>query len=110
MAVKHIVLFRFKADASAETVKEGTSRMLSLKEGCIHPTTQKPYIKALTGGKDISIEGADNGITHAFVMEFESIEDRDHYVNNDPYHAEFKSWIISYLEKFIIVDYEEGVF
>lgn len=33
-------------------------RMLGLKDGCIHPTTQKQYIKSLTGGKDNSIEGA----------------------------------------------------
>ncbi|KAI1804319.1 stress responsive A/B barrel domain protein [Daldinia bambusicola] len=110
MAVKHLVLFAFKADAGAEIVKEGTSRMLSLKEGCIHPTSQRPYIKALTGGKDNSIEGAQDGITYAFVVEFESIEDRNYYVNKDQYHAKFKSDMVPYLEKLIIVDYSEGVF
>ncbi|OTB20774.1 hypothetical protein K445DRAFT_92800 [Daldinia sp. EC12] len=110
MPVKHLVLLQFKDGASAETVKDGTSRMLSLKEGCIHPTTRKQYIKALTGGKDISIEGAQNGITHAFVAEFESLEDRNYYVNQDPFHAEFKSYMVPRVEKFIVVDFAEGVF
>ncbi|KAI0387826.1 hypothetical protein F5Y04DRAFT_12492 [Hypomontagnella monticulosa] len=58
MTVKHLVLFRFKADASSEAVREASSRMLGLKDGCVHPTSQKQYIKSLTGGKDNSIEGA----------------------------------------------------
>lgn len=33
------------------------ARMLALKDTCIHPTTQKPYIKASSGGIDNSIEG-----------------------------------------------------
>lgn len=31
--------------------------MLGLKDKCIHPTSQKPYIKSFTGGKDNSPEG-----------------------------------------------------
>lgn len=33
------------------------NRMLSLKQDCIHPTTQKPYILESSGGKDHSSEG-----------------------------------------------------
>lgn len=32
-------------------------RMLELKDKCIHPTSQKPYIKAFSGGKNNSPEG-----------------------------------------------------
>lgn len=31
--------------------------MLALQTTCLHPTTNKPYIKAIIGGKDISSEG-----------------------------------------------------
>lgn len=31
--------------------------MLALKDTCIDPITQKPYIRSLVGGKDSSIEG-----------------------------------------------------
>jgi hypothetical protein len=32
------------------------SKMLGLKDGCLHPTSQKPYIKSLTGGTNNSPE------------------------------------------------------
>ncbi|KAI0889180.1 stress responsive A/B barrel domain protein [Annulohypoxylon maeteangense] len=110
MAVKHLVLFQFKASASAEVVKESSLRMLGLKEGCIHPTSKKQYIKSLTGGKDNSHEGAQHGITHAFVAEFESLEDRDYYVNTDPFHQKFKAFAGPFIEKVIVVDFSEGEF
>ncbi|KAI1644285.1 stress responsive A/B barrel domain protein [Daldinia loculata] len=110
MLLKHLVLFQFKADTGADAVNEATSRMLGLKEGCVNATSGKQYIRSLTGGKDNSIEGAQRDLTHAFVAEFESIEDRNYYVNEDPWHAEFKSWVVPFLENFVIVDYSEGVF
>lgn len=83
MPVKHIVLFGFKADASPDAVKKvgrmtelvslhcfdrvvnhnsrGGNKVvadiLELKDTCIHPTSQKPYIRSLSGGQDNSKEG-----------------------------------------------------
>ena len=51
-----------------------------------------------------------NGITHAFVVEFESIEDRDYYVNDDPTHDEFKKLAGKVLEKAQVIDFIDGVF
>ena len=31
--------------------------MLALSEKCLHPTSQKPYIKSFSGGKNNSPEG-----------------------------------------------------
>lgn len=31
--------------------------MLTLKDNCVHPTSQQPYIKSASGGKDNSPEG-----------------------------------------------------
>lgn len=31
--------------------------MLALQTACLHPTTNKPYVKAIIGGKDNSSEG-----------------------------------------------------
>ncbi|KAF2426328.1 hypothetical protein EJ08DRAFT_593837, partial [Tothia fuscella] len=50
------------------------------------------------------------GITHAFIMEFESTGDRDYYVNTDPVHDEFKKLAGEILEKAIVMDYIDGVF
>lgn len=43
-------------------------------------------------------------------MEFESAEDRDYYVNEDPTHDEFKKLAGKVLEKAQVVDFTAGVF
>ncbi|KAI0160094.1 dabb-domain-containing protein [Hypoxylon sp. FL1284] len=110
MTVKHLVLFGFKLDAGSEAIQEASSRMLGLKDGCVHPTSQKQYIKSIIGGKDNSPENLQNGITHAFVAEFESVEDRDYYAKSDPAHQAFKDYVRPYVQKLIVVDFSEGVF
>lgn len=57
MTLVHTVLFLFKEDVQPEAVKEACKHFLSLKETCIHPTANKPYILSLKGGKDNSPEG-----------------------------------------------------
>lgn len=101
--------------------------MLGLKDTCVHPTSAKPYILSFTGGKDNSPEGAQvgicslleilrdltasqNGITHAFSVEFESTEDRDYYVKSDPAHQAFIAFAGTVVEKAIVVDYTPGAF
>ncbi|KAF8178555.1 hypothetical protein K438DRAFT_1726133 [Mycena galopus ATCC 62051] len=103
-------MFQFKADASPEAVQEACVRMLSLKEGCIHPESRLPCIKSLTGGKDNSTEGLQNGIQYAFVVEFESAADRDYYVVTDPTHKAFVKSIAAIMQKAIVVDYNVGLF
>jgi len=110
MAVIHLVLFQFKAELGVQAVDEACNKMLALKDTCIHPRTQKPYISSLTGGKDHSPEGAQNGITHAFTVGFESVEDRDYYVKSDPIHQAFVAFAGAVVEKAIVVDYTVGEF
>ena len=43
-------------------------------------------------------------------MEFETPEDRDYYVDNDPAHQEFKKLAGKIREKAIVVDFASGVF
>ncbi|PVH94127.1 hypothetical protein DM02DRAFT_573372 [Periconia macrospinosa] len=106
----HIVLFQFKKSASSFHIKEITSKMLALKKSCINPTTNRPYIKSITGGKDNSKENLQNGLTHAFIVKFASDEDRDFYVNEDPVHKAFKDAAGPHLEKAVVVDFQESVF
>lgn len=51
-----------------------------------------------------------NGITHAFVVEFENAEDRDYYVKSDPVHLAFVKSLGGVIEKVQVVDYTSGVF
>lgn len=99
--------------------------MLGLKGACIHPTSQKPYIKSLSGGRDNSKEGMQvslsfqalgeattirsrseqAGIQYGFVVEFDNLEDRDYYVEKDEAHEAFKNSARPIIEKVIVVDY-----
>jgi hypothetical protein len=49
-------------------------------------------------------------MTHAFIMEFESLEDRDYYVHEDPSHAAFKKIAGQIIEKPQVIDFTNGLF
>ncbi|KAK0616612.1 hypothetical protein B0T14DRAFT_435696, partial [Immersiella caudata] len=49
-----------------------------------------------------------NGMTHGFVIEFDSVEDRDYYVTKDPTHLAFVKSIEDLVEKEIAVDFDDG--
>ena len=53
---------------------------------------------------------AKNGVTHGFVAEFASAQDRDYYVNTDPTHRAFVNSIDGLVEKAIVVDFIDGVY
>ncbi|KAL0936894.1 stress responsive a b barrel domain-containing protein [Colletotrichum truncatum] len=107
MTITHIVQFSFKDDLSQEEMCES---MLSLKDKCVHPTSKEPYIKSVSGGVDNSPEGLQDGITHVFVVEFESAEDRDYYVREDPAHLAFVAAAGKTVSKARVVDFTPGVF
>ena len=49
-------------------------------------------------------------MSHAFVVQFSSDEDRDYYVNQDPAHDAFKQAAGTFIEKAVVVDFQNGVF
>ncbi|KAI8408154.1 hypothetical protein FOFC_11088, partial [Fusarium oxysporum] len=110
MSITHTVLFQFKDDVDQKDIRKTCDDFLQLKDQCIHPTSNKPYILSLQGGKDNSPEGMQNGITHGFVATFESAEDRDYYVKTDPAHQTFIANVGGLLEKAIVVDFTNGVY
>jgi Stress responsive A/B Barrel Domain len=48
-------------------------------------------------------------MTHVFVAEFESAEDRDYYVSKDPAHAALNKSIKHLVEKAQVVDFMDDV-
>ncbi|KAI9041334.1 Dabb family protein [Aspergillus affinis] len=110
MSITHIVLFQFKADVSNDAISDTINHMTALKDNCIHPQSQNPYIRSLSGGLDNSKEGIQHGITHVFVAEFASAEDRDYYVNEDPAHLAFVKSVGGIAEKVQVIDFTDGVF
>jgi len=110
MGITHVVLFEWKSTASPEQINEACKRMLALGQKCLHPTSQKPYIKSFTGGKQNSSEGFSDELTHGFVVEFESAEDRDYYVNKDPAHQDFVKFAGQFAQSVKVVDFIPGQF
>lgn len=49
-------------------------------------------------------------MSHAFILRFNSNEDRDYYVKEDPAHQAFKDAAAEVVEKTLVVDFQEGVF
>jgi hypothetical protein len=50
------------------------------------------------------------GLTHGFVVEFNSLADRDYYVAKDPAHAKAGAVLFENSEDITVLDYEVGVF
>ena len=51
-----------------------------------------------------------DGITHAFVEQFENEADRAYYLDQDPVHQAFKGSIGDVVERVQVVDFTPGVF
>ncbi|KAM3415806.1 hypothetical protein BST61_g9315 [Cercospora zeina] len=110
MAIVHIVLFEFKPTATDAQIKDVCTRMLALKDNCLHPTTNQNYVKSYGGGRDTSPEGLQGGFSHGFVSEFESEEDRKYYLEKDPAHLEFVASLKDVIQNVRVLDFEPGKF
>ncbi|KAK7518465.1 stress responsive A/B barrel domain-containing protein [Phyllosticta citriasiana] len=110
MAIIHIIQFSFKPEVPKEQVDDVCRRILALKDKCIHPTTKKPYIKSFVGGRESSAEGLQGGVTHIFVSEIESDEDRRYYIEKDPAHLDFIKFAGPLIQTARVVDFEPGKF
>lgn len=97
--VTHLVLFRYRAEASEAVRAEVVDRFLGLAA-----TTRDgiPYIVSIVGGPPSGGESAESGFEHAFVVTFASEGDRNYYVGEpvvtderylDPVHAAFKRFV-----------------
>lgn len=110
MSITHIVFFGWKAAVSEQQIELALHRLQLLEQKCIHPTSSKPYIKSIKAGGNNSPEGLAKPYTHAFVVEFESAQDRDYYVEKDPAHTDFKNFVGELLDHVQVVDFEPGNF
>ncbi|KAJ6015900.1 hypothetical protein N7540_010491 [Penicillium herquei] len=108
MTVTHIVLLQFTPEATEEDRQNVAIGVQNLKNECIHPNTGMPYIISMSAGRDMSIEGCQHGITHAFVSQFSTTDDRDYFVQKDPAHMALVQSAKSKLAKVQVVDFIEG--
>lgn len=95
--LRHVVLFKFKDDASAADVQKVEDAFRALK-------SKIKLIKDFEFGKNNSPEKLDQGFTHCFFVTFASEKDRDDYLVH-PDHKAFVEVLKPYLDKALVVDY-----
>lgn len=95
--LRHVVLFKFKDDASAAGIKSVEDAFMALK-GKIS------LIKDVEWGTNNSPEKINEGLTHCFFVTFTSEKDRNDYLVH-PAHKAFVEILKPYLDKVVVVDY-----
>jgi lysophospholipase L1-like esterase len=95
--LRHVVLFKFKDDATKEQVKEVTDAFSALP-GKIDA------IKEFEWGTDVGVEKLAQGFTHCFIVTFADEKGRDAYLPH-PAHEDFKKIVGPVLDKVLVVDF-----
>ena len=95
--LRHVVLFKFKDDASAEDIQKVENAFKELKP-------KIDLIKDFEFGKNNSPENLNQGFTHCFFVTFASEQDRNDYLVH-PAHKAFVEILKPYLDKALVVDY-----
>jgi lysophospholipase L1-like esterase len=95
--VRHVVLFKFKEEATPAQVQEVVTAFGSLK-GKID------LIEDFEWGTDMSVENIAAGFTHCFFATFRDAASRDAYLPH-PAHQEFVKIAGPRIDKVLVVDY-----
>ncbi len=80
-SVRHVVVFKYKPEATEAQIKVITDAFRALKD-------QIPGITGFEYGTNNSPEGLNQDFTHVYLLTFESVEARDTYLPH-PKHGEF---------------------
>jgi hypothetical protein len=98
--LRHVVMFKFKDDASEAEVKKVVDAFRALP-------TKIPQIHDFEYGTDNSPEGLADGFTHCFLVTFTSEDDREKYLPH-PAHQAFVEVLKPHLDKVMVIDYWAG--
>ncbi len=96
--IKHVVLFKFKDDATPEQIERISAAFADLRD-------KIPGILHYEAGTNCSPESHSKGLTHAYVLTFENAAARDAYLPH-PEHKAFGKMLGPILEDVCVVDYE----
>ena len=95
--IRHVVHFKFKADADKAVVAKVVEEFAALK-------TKIDAVEALEWGTDVSPEGLGKGFTHCWFLTFKTAADRDAYLVH-PAHKAFVALLKPVLDDALVVDY-----
>ena len=98
-AVRHVVVFRYKPDASPEKIQQVTAALTALKD-------KIPGILSMEHGVNNSPEKLNQGFTHVFQVTFTNAAARDAYLPH-PAHKAFGTLLgsLGILDAVFVVDY-----
>lgn len=95
--LRHVVMFGFKESSSDADVQTVIDAFAALPK-------QIPEIAAFEFGKNNSPENLNDGLTHCFLVTFNSEADRATYLPH-PAHKAFVEVLKPHLEKVVVIDY-----
>jgi hypothetical protein len=95
--IRHVVHFKFKADATQEQIAKVVEEFAALKK-------KIAVVDALEWGTDVSPEGLGKGYTHCWIASFKTAADRDAYLVH-PDHQAFVAILKPILEDALVVDF-----
>ncbi len=95
--LRHVVLFKFKDDATPEQIREIENAFCALPG-------KVDAIYDLEWGTDVSVENLQQGFTHCFFVTFRSEADRAKYLPH-PDHKAFGKLLGPHLDKVCVFDY-----
>jgi hypothetical protein len=108
----YLMVLHFKSHAPMSRIYEIANATMALRDTCRHPVTQRTYIRSIRGGRDTLVEQPDEGpgsTTHAFIIEFDSLDHRNYFVDHDPAHRALKREVQPLLlQSPIIIDFTTG--
>ncbi|OJJ82501.1 Dabb family protein [Aspergillus glaucus CBS 516.65] len=108
MTILHLVLFQFKSEVAPATQQEILQEFLTLPQKC-EDALQNLYIRGIRGGVECT-PGASSNFTHVFIVEFNSMQQREYYKSVDPVHVDFASRIMPLLRFIKISVFQESKF
>lgn len=96
--LRHVVLFKFKAETSAQEIQ-------ILHEAFCALPDKIPEIHSFEWGLNKSPENFHQGFTHCYLVTFQSEAERDQGYTPNPDHQAFVRALKVHLEKVFVVDY-----
>ena len=95
---RHIVLFKFFAITTPETVAKIESAFRAL-------CAELPFVNDFEYGRNSSPENLNDGFTHCFIVTFANSQDRDQYLPHPAHQAFCIKYLDENLEKVCVVDF-----
>lgn len=96
--LRHVVLFKFTAETTAEDLKKLEQEFHKLATEKIH------QVKEFEWGTNVSKENLNHGFTHCYLLTFHSNEDRDIYLEHADHQA-FVALLKPHLAGATVLDY-----